>query len=184
MSEQTSRLLTWWLRLSTTWRASNHQRFGWKGEELTACCTWPCTISLPPAGSQLGWRVLRIPPGQSHPNVPCASGARDATQGCGDRWVSSSGKAMRHNGKLLQCPQNEFLPPDLDRMKIIPYSYTINTNITLSLQFFQPWFCMKSKSKWAVLKEIFTPSFQSRNLLWLNKKTNPKLITSVNLLHD
>lgn len=156
-----------------TWRASNHRRFGWEVEELTACCTWPPAIFLPPAGSQLGRRVLRAPP------PPCPEAITPRCTLC--RWGQSCD--TKRGGQLVfffwqgheagqrasAMPPNEFSPPVSCRMKIIPYSHTINTNITLSLKFFLPLQSVKSKSKWEVLKEIFTPWLQSRNLLWLKK---------------
>lgn len=142
MTEQASWLLRQQLRLAVTWMAPNHRALGWEAEELTACCTWPCTISLPPAGSQLGRKVLRGSPGTITPRCPLCHNTR-----AGGEVVFFSWQGHQAGWRASTMPPNEFSPPGLRRMKTMPCSYTINTNTTHSLQFFQTRFSMKSKSK-------------------------------------
>lgn len=142
---------------------------GWRADSLLYLtpCNFPTTCRVP-----AGEKGAQGPP-------PCPEAITPRCTLC--RWGQSCD--TKRGGQLVfffwqgheagqrasAMPPNEFSPPVSCRMKIIPYSHTINTNITLSLKFFLPLQSVKSKSKWEVLEEIFTPWLQSRNLLWLKK---------------
>lgn len=108
------------------------------------------------SGPLQGHHTLMSPVTAAVTQHSCARWAEAVTQWQQDGWFSSSGRATSQD-RVSAMPQNELLPPDLHKMKIILYSCTINTNIILSLKLFQHWFSMKSKAKLEVLKEIFFP---------------------------
>lgn len=140
------------------------QMRGWRADSLLYLtpCNFPTTCRVP-----AGAKGALGSPRTITPQCPLCQRGQSYNTRVGEQMGFFFWQGDEAGRRASAMPPNEFSPPHLCRMKIIPYSYTINTNLTLSLQFSQPWFSMKSKSKQEVLKDIFTPSMQSGNLLWL-----------------
>lgn len=104
----------------------------------------------------------------------CARWAKAVTRGQGDGRFSSSGRATRQD-RVSAVPQNEFLPPDLHKMKIILDSCTRNTNIMCSLKFSQHWFSMKSRNEKSLKRFFFFPHQFEAKTCYEFKKSNLQL---------
>lgn len=94
---------------------------GWRADSLLYLtpCNFPTTCRVP-AGEKGAQGPPPPAPRQSRPAVPCAGGARAATQRGEDSWFSSSGRATRQDRELLQCPQMSFLLQSRAEWKLFP----------------------------------------------------------------